>query len=831
MENLTTKNKFYSHDEELKASLEYFKGDELAASVFVSKYALIDKQGNLLESNPDQMHKRLAQEFARIEKKYSNSMTEDEIYNLLKDFKYIVPQGSPMSGIGNTQQYQSLSNCFVVDSPRDSYGGILKTDQEQVQIMKRRGGVGFDISSIRPSGLRTSNAAKTTDGIGIFMERFSNSCREVAQGGRRGALMLTISVHHPDIATFVNIKRDLSKVTGANISIRLTDEFMTSVENDDDYELRFPVNSDSERTVSKKVSAKEMWDNIIESAHTSAEPGLLFWDNVLKFTPAQIYKDVGFDTISTNPCSEITLSAYDSCRLLLLNVTSFVKNPFEKNSKFDYDLFGQYTQKAQRLMDDLIDLEIECVDRIIEKIKLDPEDVDVKRPELEMWEKIRHAALTGRRTGLGLTGLGDAIAMLGQGYGSSKSIKTTEKIYKTLAISAYRSSCQLAEERGAFDVYDYEKEAGHPFIERLFKEDSELQVLHQTHGRRNIALTTTAPCGSVSMLTQTTSGIEPPFMLKYTRRKKVNPDSGDARVDFEDDLGDKWQNFTVYHHGYQQWMNITGLDDVEKSPYANATANEINWESAVDLQAAAQKWVCHAISKTINLPSNVSINDVKNVYWRGWKKGLKGVTVYRDGCRSGVLVGTETTDDVKNDFTERSAPKRPKTLECDIHQATIKGQRWTILVGLLEGKPYEVIGGLSDFVEISKKFSRGNIVKRQRKTTNSLYDLHFGDQEDSTVIKDLVRVFDNPNYAGFTRTISLALRHGAPVQYLVEQLQKDKDSDMFSFSKVVGRTLKKYIADGTKHGSKACPECGAEDSLVYQEGCVSCLSCGHSKCS
>lgn len=825
------KNKIYTHEEAVKQSVDYFGGDELAASVFVTKYALVDNEGNLLESNPDQMHKRLSKEFARIEKKYENPMPENEIYELLKDFKYIVPQGSPMSGIGNKHQYQSLSNCFVVDSPRDSYGGILKTDQEQVQIMKRRGGVGFDISSIRPSGLRTSNAAKTTDGIGVFMERFSNSCREVAQGGRRGALMLTVSVHHPDIRTFINIKRDLTKVTGANISIRLTDEFMTAVENGNDYELRFPVEADSERIVTDQTSASEIWESIIESAHASAEPGLLFWDNVLKYTPAQIYKDDGFDTISTNPCSEITLSAYDSCRLLLLNATSFVKNPFSKSAKFDFEKFGEYTQKAQRLMDDLIDLEIECVDRIVDKIKADPEDEDVKGPELRMWQKIRHAALTGRRTGLGITGLGDAIAMMGQTYGSAESIDTTDNIYKTLAIAAYKSSCKLAEERGAFGVYDYEKESGHPFVERLFKEDPELQVLHQTHGRRNIALTTTAPCGSVSMLTQTTSGIEPAFMLKYVRRKKINPDDPDATVDFKDELGDKWQNFTVYHHGFKKWMDQTGMDKIEDSPYHLATANEINWESAVDVQAAAQKWVCHAISKTINLPNDVSVDDVKKVYWRGWKQGLKGVTVYRDGCRSGVLVSTDTTEEDENNFVERPAPKRPKMLECDIHQATIKGQRWTILVGLLEGKPYEVIGGLSDFVEISKKFSRGNIVKRQRKTTNSLYDLHFGDQEDSTVIKDLVRVFDNPNYAGFTRTISLALRHGAPVQYLVEQLQKDKDSDMFSFSKVVARTLKKYIADGTKHGAKTCPECGAEDSLVYQEGCVTCLSCGHSKCS
>ena len=509
-----------TYDEVFAESLEYFKGDELAASVFATKYALQDEEGNFLETNPDQMHKRLASEFARVEAKYDNAMSEEEIYSLLKDFKYVVPQGSPMSGIGNKHQIQSLSNCFVVDNPQDSYGGILKTDQEQVQIMKRRGGVGFDISTIRPKGLRTSNAAKTTDGIGVFMERFSNSCREVAQGGRRGALMLTISVHHPDIETFINIKRDLSKVTGANISIRLTDEFMQAVENETDYELRFPVEPEEERVVTQQTSATAIWDQIIESAHGSAEPGLLFWDNVLNYTPAEIYKDQGFHTISTNPCSEITLSAYDSCRLLLLNLTSFVENPFQDNARFDYELFNTHAQKAQRLMDDLIDLEIECVDRIIAKIKKDPESKDAKRVELELWQKIRKAALDGRRTGLGVTGLGDTLAMLNLNYGSPNSIQETEDIYRTLAVAAYRSSCQLAAERGAFPVYNYEQEEGHPFMERLFKAYPQLRHLHREHGRRNIALTTTAPCGSVSTLTQTTSGIEPAFMLHYTRRAR-----------------------------------------------------------------------------------------------------------------------------------------------------------------------------------------------------------------------------------------------------------------------------------------------------------------------
>lgn len=822
----------YSFEEVLRESKKYFNGDELAANVFANKYALVDDSGNFLEKTPDEMHKRIAKEFSRIEKKYQNPLSEDEIYSLLKDFKYIVPQGSPMSGIGNNTQIQSLSNCFVVESPDDSYGGILKADQEQVQIMKRRGGVGFDISTIRPRGLKTSNAAKTTDGISVFMERFSNSCREVAQGGRRGALMLTISVHHPDIETFVDIKRDLTKVTGANISIRLSDEFMKAVESKSDVELRFPVDKNKETLVSKAVDASSLWEKIIDSAHASAEPGLLFWDTVLDYTPAQIYSDVGFHTISTNPCSEITLSAYDSCRLLLLNLTSFVEHPFEKQSSFNFQKFSDYTQKAQRLMDDLIDLEIECVDRIISKIQEDPEDKEVKRTELNLWLKIKEAALKGRRTGLGITGLGDTLAMLGLTYGSKKSIEATEEIYKCLCINSYISSCILAKERGSFPVYNFDKEEGNEFIARLHEASPELLELHREYGRRNIAITTTAPCGSVSMMTQTTSGIEPAFMLKYTRRKKVNPGDPTATVDFVDDVGDKWQEFTVYHHGFKKWMDTVGVTEINDSPYYMATANEIDWESAVDLQAAAQKWVCHAISKTINLPSDVSVEDVKKVYWRGWKKGLKGVTVYRDGCRSGVLVSEKDGSSDSSKINIANAPKRPEDLSCEIHRAQVKGEAWTILVGMMDGRPYEILGGKSEFIEIPSSYEIGKISKRSRKTMPSKYDLHFGENGSEVVVKDIVKVFDNPDYAGFTRVISLALRHGAPIQYVVEQLQKDRDAHLFSFARVIARVLKKYIDDGTiPGGSKVCPECSAENSLIYQEGCVICTACGHSKCS
>ncbi len=815
-------------EEAFNNSLEYFDGDELAANVFVTKYALTDSDGDILETTPEAMHRRMAKEFARIESKYPNPLSEEEVFSLLDKFKYVVPQGSPMSGIGNPYQIQSLSNCFVIDSPADSYGGILKADQEQVQIMKRRGGVGFDISTIRPSGLATSNAAKTTDGIAVFMERFSNSCREVAQGGRRGALMLTISVHHPDIETFINIKRDLKKVTGANISIRLTDEFMRAVESGEEYQQRFPVEKEDELVVDKKADARKIWDQIIESAHTSAEPGLLFWDNVLNYTPAQAYAEEGFHTISTNPCSEITLSAYDSCRLLLLNLTSFVENAFTPDAKFNYGLFAEKTKDAQRLMDDLIDLELECVDKIVNKILQDPESKDTKRVELELWERIRNAALNGRRTGLGVTGLGDTLAMLGLTYGSTSSIEETEAIYKQLAISSYRSSCELAKERGKFPVYDFDKERNHEFIKRLFEADPELKKLHKLHGRRNIAITTTAPCGSVSVLTQTTSGIEPAFMLKYTRRKKINPNDTTAEVDFVDDLGDRWQEFDVYHHCFKKWMDTTGKSEISDSPYASATANEIVWESAVDLQAAAQKWVCHAISKTINLPNDVSVEDVKKVYWRGWKAGLKGVTVYRDGSRSGVLVSEKTEDDQR--FKSHSAPPRPTELNCSIHHVTIKGEAWTILVGLMDGRPYEVMGGLQKFIEIPKKYKKGVIIKHPYKTKNSRYDLRIGKNGDTILIKDIVSVFDNPNHAGFTRTISLALRHGAPINYVVEQLQKDTEMDMFSFSKVISRVLKGYIKDGTLPGQSVCESCGAEGTLVYQEGCVMCTSCGHGKC-
>jgi ribonucleoside-diphosphate reductase alpha chain len=833
----------YKYEEAFEKSLAYFDGDELASSVFLGKYALKNDDGLFLEATPDDMHKRIAKEFARIESEYDNPLSESEIYSLLKDFKYIVPQGSPMSGIGNNIKIQSLSNCFVIESPYDSYGGILKTDQEQVQIMKRRGGVGFDISTIRPQGLKTSNAANTTDGIEVFMDRFSNSCREVAQGGRRGALMLTISVHHPQIREFVKIKQDLTRVTGANISIRISDEFMNAVKSGSEVQLRWPVDSDDPDIV-EQADARKLWDSIIESAHLSAEPGILFWDTAKSMTPSDIYTDKGFGSTSTNPCGEIILSPYDSCRLMLVNLTSFVTERWTSRAEFDSEKFSDVVQKAQRLMDDMINLEIKQIDKIIDKIHCDPEPESVKKIEIDLWENIRSAAVKGRRTGLGITGLGDMLAMLGLTYGSKKSIKMTEKVYKLLSVNSYESSIQLAKERGAFPVFNLEKELDHKFISRIVKEMLPNKIKdYKKYGRRNIANTTTAPAGSVSVLTQTTSGIEPAFMLHYKRRKKINLNDETATVDFIDDSGDKWTEFNVYHHGFKKWLDAVTISGVEwddndlptaisNSPYAGATANEIDWVAKVKMQSAAQKWVCHAISNTTNLPADVDVETVKQVYMKGWELGCKGVTVYREGARTGVLVDASSVLKDRDEmmFEDNSAPKRPEVLDCEIHQANIKGDAWTILIGLMNGRPYEVIGGRSEYVEIPRKYKYGKIRRRARKSVDSKYDLIVGKNGDEFIIKDIITVFDNPNHSSFTRTISLALRHGAPIQYAVEQLQKDKDADLFSFSKVIARCLKKHIKDGTVGGDKDCIECNAQNSLVYQEGCITCKSCGYSKC-
>jgi ribonucleoside-diphosphate reductase alpha chain len=824
----------YSHEEATKACLDYFDGDQLACDTFISKYALRNEKGELLEVSPEMMHRRLAKEFARIEAKYANPMSEEEIFNLLKGFKYVVPQGSPMSGIGNEYKLQSLSNCFVVPSPEDSYGSIMYTDQEQAQIMKRRGGVGFDISNIRPKGLPTSNAAGTTDGIGVFMQRYSHTCREVAQGGRRGALMMTIDCRHPEIETFIDIKRDKKMVTGANISPKFSDEFMRAVENDVEFELKWPVNSDKP-AISRKVSARKIWDKIIDSAWFCAEPGALFWDTMQRESPPDCYKDFGFETISTNPCAEIGLSGnYDSCRLLLLNASSYVVNPFTVDAYYDYELFQKHAIAAQRLMDDLVDLEIEVVTKILNKVISDPEHERTKRIEKELWENVIKAGQMGRRTGLGLTGLGDAIAMLNIGYGSEASLNIVENVYKNLAIGAELSSTILAEERGTFPIYDYKLEKDNSYLLRIAGVSPEFGVRWEKFGRRNISTTTTAPCGTVSIMTQTTSGIEPTVFLSGKRRKKINSNDPTTRVDFVDALGDKWQEYTIYHHGVKRWMDVTGETNIELSPYHNATCNDIDWEMSVRMQAAAQRFVSHSISKTCNIPSNSPKELVDRIYRLAWKLGCKGITIYREGSRDGVLISGDKKEEKKQDqivmFQQHSAPRRPTVLPCDVHQVSINREGWTVLVGLMDGRPYEIFAGLSKYVELPKRIKTGALVKNGKKDGLITYNLVVGQGDDEQTLKDIVSLFDNSTNTAFTRTISLSLRHGAPVQYIAEQLLKDKCGDMQSFSRVIARVLKSYIPDGVKpSGGQKCPEC--ESQLAYAEGCVRCVSCGWTKCA
>lgn len=843
--------KTFTQAECMEAATDYFDGDTLAANVFVTKYALQDSRGDFLEKTPDDMHRRLAREFARIEALYENPMSEEEIYELLRGYRYIVPQGSPMSGIGNPYKLQSISNCFVIAPPFDSYGGVLWTDQEQAQIMKRRGGVGFDISTIRPKGMSTANAAVTTDGIEVFMDRYSNTCREVAQGGRRGALMLTIDVHHPQIRDFIEIKRDKKRVTGANISIRLSDEFLEAVDQGTQVQLRWPVDPDVEHQIEEMAEAREIWDRIMVAAHESAEPGLLFWGNAKKYTPADLYAPEGFGSVSTNPCGEIILSPYDSCRLTVVNLTSFVEDPFSHKARFNWELYNQVVQKAQRLMDDMVDLELEQVEKILKKVDDDPEPEHVKSIERRLWAKIREAAINGRRTGLGVTGVGDAVAMMNLVYGTDESIQFIEEMYRQLAVGSYTSSVIMAKERGSFPVCDVERESDHPFLARIRGElRPEIRAMWDTYGRRNIANTTTAPCGSVSTQTQTTTGIEPAFALTYTRRKKINPNDGDASVDFVDDLGDKWTHFKVLHHAFTRWCEVTGRDpeqvvsrieagntaDLEASPYWKATANDIDWVQKVKCQGAAQRWIGHAISNTTNLPADATVETVKDVYMTAWKSGCKGVTIYRDGTRDGVLVQPVS------EFVNHEAPKRPEKLECEIHRSRVKQNgghvEWSIFVGLYDGRPYEIFGGYAEKIKFPKRVKKGWIVKRPRlnkdgavnKKEGSFYDLHYGDEDDPFVIEDIVSVFDNPEQGDFTRMISLSMRHGAPIHYVVEQLGRGTNSDMFDFAKVMARVLKKYIADGTRASARVCPDCEAEDSMAYQQGCLHCTVCGWEKC-
>jgi ribonucleoside-diphosphate reductase alpha chain len=824
-----TKEAIYG--EALSLSQTYFNGDDLAASTFLNKYALRDNDQNLLEKRPQDMHRRIAKEFARIEKqKFKRPYSEGEIYDALQYFRRIVPQGSPMYGIGNPYQFISLSNCYVVEPPVDSYGGICKTDQQLVQISKRRGGNGTDLSLLRPRKAPTHNAARTSTGIGPFMERFSNSIREVGQEGRRGALMLTLSVHHPEVETFATIKNDDKKVTGANISIRLTDEFLNAVLKDEEYEQRWPcTQADADklkvpfRKVSRMVKARDVWDTIIKSAHMRAEPGLLFWDNIIRESIPDCYAHLGFETVSTNPCSEIPLSILDSCRLLLLNCYGYVRNAFRSDAYFDWQLFYSDTQMAQRLMDDLVDLELECIDRILSKISSDPEADDTKRVEVDLWQGIRKACIEGRRTGTGITALGDTMAALGIKYGSDASIDFTDRVYKTLKFGAFRASVDMAKELGPFPIWDHELEKDNPFLNRIREETVALsqdelgghlisgQALWndmKKYGRRNIALLTTAPAGTVSIMTQTTSGIEPLFMIGYTRRRKIIGTEQNARVDFVDHLGDKWTEFTVYHPKVTEWMEVTGETDVTKSPWYGCCAEDLDWKQRVILQAKANAHVDHAISSTINLPEDVSIEKVKEIYETAWQYGCKGITVYRKNCRTGVLVEKkEEKKDEGDRIVKNHAPKRPKSLPCDVHHIRVKGNEYFVLVGLFGNSkdPYEVFAGLNG--HISKGVKSGVVEKLSR-------GVYYASFEDGTEMKSVAEYIEDSEEA-LTRSISTSLRHGIDISYIVHQLEKTK-GDLQSFSKAMARALKKYIPDGSVVSGESCPDC-KQASIVRGE--------------
>ena len=848
-ELLAAKNQtiIYTQDEAIQASLDYFKGDSLAATVWVSKYALKDSQGNIFEKSPDDMHRRIASEIARIESKYANPLSEKEIFDLIKDFKYLVPQGSPMTGIGNPFQVASLSNCFVIGSDNsDSYGGIMKTDQEQVQLMKRRGGVGHDLSHVRPKGSPVKNSALTSTGLVPFMERYSNSTREVAQDGRRGALMLSVSVNHPDAADFIDAKMEQGKVTGANVSVRIDDLFMKAVKADALYEQKYPIFSDTP-LYSKVIKAKELWDKIIHNAWKSAEPGILFWDTIINESLPDCYADLGYKTLSTNPCGEIPLCAYDSCRLLAINLFSYVKNPFTKKASFDFELFKKHVAAAQRIMDDIIDLELEKIDVILEKINQDPESEEVKMVEKNLWLNIKHKANEGRRTGIGITAEGDMLAALGLRYGSDEGILFAEKIHQTLAVEAYRGSVNLAKERGMFAIYDAKREKHNPFLLRLKKADAELYTQMQKHGRRNIALLTIAPTGTTSLMTQTTSGIEPVFLPVYKRRRKVNPNDKDTRVDFVDELGDSWEEYVVFHHRFKEWMMINGYDTsknysqeeidvlVEKSPYYKATSNDIDWLNKVKMQGKIQKWVDHSISVTINVPNETPEEMVNKLYMEAWEAGCKGVTVYRDGSRSGVLISnTERKEEVKEIQANTFTTKRPQILEADVVRFQNSKDKWIAFIGLLDGKPYEIFTGLvddEDGILIPRWVSEGLIIKNKNEDGNTRYDFQYKNTRGyKTTIEGLSHKF-NPEYWNYAKLISSTLRHGMPIDKVVDlisSLQLDSES-INTWKNGVSRALKRYIVDGTEVRGQKCSNCNS-DNLIYQEGCLTCSDCGSSKC-
>ncbi len=834
----------FSYEEALKSSLNYFKGDELAATVWVNKYALKDSFGRIYEKNPNQMHIRIAKEIARIENKYPNPLGEKDIYQLLKDFKYIVPQGSPMTGIGNRFQIASLSNCFVIGNEgfSDSYGGIMKIDQEQVQLMKRRGGVGHDLSHIRPKGSPVLNSALTSTGVVPFMERYSNSTREVAQDGRRGALMLSISIKHPDSAKFIDAKLERNKVTGANISVRIDDEFMKAVVNNDKYQQGYPVDSPNP-SVTKDIEARTLWAKIVHNAWQSAEPGVLFWDTITRESVADCYADYGYRTVSTNPCGEIPLCPYDSCRLLAINLYSYVDNPFTEQAVFNFSRFKKHVHYAQRIMDDIIDLEIEKIDAILDKINNDPEDPELKRVEINLWKNIRVKAEEGRRTGIGITAEGDMLAALGLRYGSEDAVDFAVEAQKILAVEAYRSSVEMAKERGPFPIFNAHLEKNNPFIKRLKGEDEQMYADMVQYGRRNIALLTIAPTGTTSLMTQTTSGIEPVFMPVYKRRRKVNPNDSNSKVIFTDEIGDKWEEYNVFHHKFKVWLSVNNYDvkkvleyDDEKlqeiiaqSPYHKATSNDIDWVSKVRMQGEIQKWVDHSISVTINLPGHVTEDLVAQLYITAWQSGCKGVTVYREGSRSGVLLTNN-----KDDKSDGLKFKRPKVLDAEIIRFNNNEEKWIAFIGLKDNKPYEIFTGMVDdeMFPIPKSIVKGKIIKTRDEKGVSRYDFQYVDKYGyKNTLGGLSHMF-NEEFWNYAKLISSVLRHEMPIPNvvnLISSLRLDSDT-INTWKNGVERALRKYIPNGTKpKKGTTCPECGSEN-LVYQEGCLVCTSCGASRC-
>lgn len=845
----------YTYNEAFEASKKYFEGDELAARVWATKYALKDSQGNYFELTPDDMHRRIAREIARIERKYKNPMDEQLLFELMNHFRYLVPQGSPMAGIGNNLQVGSLSNCFVIglNGEPDSYGGIIKIDEEQVQLMKRRGGVGHDLSHLRPKGAEVKNSALTSTGLVPFMERYSNSTREVAQDGRRGALMLTVSVKHPDSEAFVDAKMTEGKITGANVSLKIDDAFMQAAIEGKEYTQQYPIHAEKPK-YTQKINATTFWNKIIHNAWQSAEPGVLFWDTIIRESLPDCYADLGFKTVSTNPCGEIPLCPYDSCRLLAINLYSYVENPFTPNAKFNFSKFKEHVMYAQRMMDDIIDLEMEKIETIIAKIEADPETDEVKATELNLWKKIKDKTSQGRRTGVGTTAEGDMIAAMGLTYGTEEATKFSVEVHKTLALAAYRSSVMLASERGAFPVFDYKREVNNPFMNRLKEADSELYDLMVKYGRRNIACLTIAPTGTTSILTQTTSGIEPVFLPVYKRRRKVNANDKEVRVDFVDESGDAFEEYVVYHPKFITWMNINGIEVkdnytqeqideiVAKSPYYKATSNDVDWLNKVKMQGAVQKWVDHSISVTINLPNDVSEDMVNKLYVEAWKSGCKGCTVYRDGSRSGVLISLKNE---KKKTTENAVPspadengfvthKRPIELDADVVRFQNNKEKWIAFIGLIDGKPYEIFTGIADDDEgifCPKSVSKGKIIKVIDENGQKRYDFQFVNKRGfKTTIEGLSEKF-NPEFWNYAKLISGVLRYRMPIAQvlkLVGSLELDNQS-INTWKVGVERALKKYLPNGEKASGQTCPNCGQE-SLVYQEGCLICTNCGTSRC-